>query len=217
MKIALRLILFAGVFLFLSCGPAKTVQYVYVDRPTYSPSPSTTYNSSTASTVRDEPDNRKITVVNSTPRNSSSTSSQDPRERVRQKADQRVKGCYRGFGSYTSTDLDLAIDMAQANATAQLGNRAITQIQRSLEGVTNDSNSQATKSAVRKIKQLLTSYTISDWTVVDSYVSKGPTYEAYYCVEAAASDIIADLSPLLKEMDPSDREKVTTVINGGGK
>lgn len=203
--------------LFLSCGSTRTVEYVYVDRPVYSPAPATTYNGGSASTRRDEPDNRAITVINSAPRNTTASTSQNPRERILQKANQRVKGCYRGFGSYSCDDLDLAIDMAQANAVAQMGSRAITQIQRSLDGITNSTNSQAKKNACRVIKQRVAEYTVSDWRVVDSYVSNGPTYEVYYCVEASASDIIADLNPILKEMDSSDREQVVTVIKEGGR
>ena len=205
-----KLSLLAGVLILsLSCGPAKTVQYVYVDNPVYSPAPQTYHEETSA-------DNRKITVLNSPSSNSApSTASQSPRERLRKLADMRVYGAYRGYGSYQSTDEDLAIDMAQTNALAQLGSRAIAQITRALENVTKGSNSQATNNAIREIKQLLTKYTISDWQVVDSYVSSGPTYEACYCVEALASNIVADLKPFLDKMDPQDRQECARIINQG--
>lgn len=214
------LALLGAVSVLFSCGTTKTVHYVYVDNPSYSPatrSSSSTSSSNYSSSRETNSENRKITVVNSSQRNTAPSISQDPVERVRMASEQTPKGAYRGFGSYTSTDLDLAIDMAQANAIASMGNRAITQIQRQLEGCTKGSNSQATLSAVRKIKQKLTDYVISDWRIVDSYVSKGPTYQACYCVEAYAADIIADLNPIIQEMDPSDREKVKTVLSQGGK
>ena len=62
---------------------------------------------------------------------------------------------------------------------------------------------------------MLTQYTISDWHVVDSYVSDGPAYQAYYCVEASAANIVADLKPLLNEMEPKVRQQIIVIINQG--
>lgn len=228
-----------ALILSLSCGSTKQVQYVYVENPVYAPAPAAETATAVPSTVNDYSDGPGITVISSASnRNASSNSAsrgsaiasaqQSPKARVQALSQQKVTGCYRGYGSYQSSDEDLAMDMAQTRALSQLSNRATTQIQRALENITNDTNSQTanngvmtsqhsqtTNNVIRKIKQLVTNYTISDWRIIDSYISNGPMYEACYCVEAAASNIIADLSPLLNELDSSDRDKIVTIINQG--
>ena len=105
--------------------------------------------------------------------------------------------------------------MAQTNALANMSKKTATKIQTGLSKATAGKNDKAKLKAISSINQYLADYTISEWYVVDSYVSDGPSYEAVYCIEASADNIITELKPYFKELDPAEVIVIVNFIKEG--
>ena len=216
MNTSARIGLLAMLMFLISCGSsAKQVRYVYLDAPEYSSEKAQIQAindahaapAAQATTVSTRP----AANTGSSSTKSVSPSTQNPRQRIRQLAETKVEGYFRGYGTYIADDEDFAIDMAQANALEKLTNQFAAKLQTELKRATAGKKATTVTKGETAVRKLLAEFTIYDWYVKDSYVSNGPTYEAIYCIEVKAENIIPDLMPYFEGVD---KDVVDAVMNG---
>lgn len=221
MKTNTRIGLLAMLLLIpCACGSTtRTVQYVYVDSPKYESERAQIQAIKQAK--REAAAANTITANNVTastapaPAKPASPAVQSPRQRIRTLSENAPSGFLRGYGTYTNEDEDYAIDMAKANALRAMLIEAQTRIKTSLGNGEDGNNKKSSYHGNRSIEELAMTYEITNWHVLESYVSDGPMYEAVYCVEVATKNIIEYLEPVLEDMDSSDRTQVINYINRG--
>jgi len=204
----------AGVLILsLSCGPAKAVQYVYVDNPVYDPAPL--------------PKTQGFTVDNSsvvpTEKNQNSQSLSSPtssgqvfqkvadHERCQMLADEYVAGVYRGYGYARKMNLNAARGSARQIATTE----ALRKIKDVITDVTHQLSDDVDDRYLQSISSKAKTYRITNPITVCSATSQSNGYyEVSMCIQMKAEDLLDFLEEEINQLPKSAREQFeNTVIN----
>ena len=212
-----KLSLLAGVLILsLSCGPAKTVQYVHVDNPVYAPAPSANQGITVDnSSVVPPANNQKPSGFSNTTSSGQNFSKTADHERCMILADEYVPGVFRGYGYSKKMNLNAARGTARAIATAE----ALTKMMDVITDASNVNNMEDNESSQETYWRSITSkaktYKITNPIIVCSSTSQSNGYFIVsMCVQTSAEDLLDFLEEEINKLPKAEREEFqNTVIN----
>ena len=223
-------------FTSVSCGSTtRTVQYVYVDNPVYSPASSSTTTSSSSSSKTEYVNNtealsraRQNNPDNNTERvyhndiasnktnvdyvdNSVKSSNTPQNDSPFTLANTYVYGAYRGFGEGESTSMTAAYKMATTRASQDV----LEKIAIVIDSFTSDDVESINSAGMEGFKMEIKTYSracVRNIKVVATKRTRGQMNRVEHCVEVSAEDVIESLSQILAKLNDADRKRVEEKI-----